>query len=125
MALISLCRVAVAGAMLFAVSSCSPKSEAGKEAQGKVEPGLSEVASKLPPVVSKDSPEGPLVVGSSPEMVSRSVEARATVMPGRTVKAGEELHRQALKTEHAMQAAPVLIDKQNRELIDPLTVKPR
>lgn len=118
---------AFAGVMLFAMSSCSPKSEAAKEAQVKAEPARSEAATKLStvPVESKDAPAGPFVVQSSPGMASRSVEARATVMPGRTAKAGEELQRQNLKAEQVMQAAPVMINKQNRELIDALTVKPR
>ncbi len=111
---------------MLMVGSCSPKSEPDKDVQSKVEPSKVALA---PQPLAQDSAapsDAVFVVQTSPLMKSRTLEARSSIIPGREAKSGEKaLSAQDVKADQAVQVSPVIIDKQNRELMDALTVKPR
>lgn len=126
MSVASLLNGALAGLTMLTMGSCSPKSERDTNVLSKAEP--SNVAGAPQPMTQESgATSAPVfVVQTSPSMTSRTLEARSSIIPGREAKSGNKtLRAQDVKADQAVQVSPVIIDKQNRELMDALTVKPR
>lgn len=116
----------LAGITMLAMGSCSPKAESDKDVLSKVEPSKVAVAPQPLAQGSATTSDPLFLVQTSPSMKSRTLEARSSIIPGREAKSGEKALRvQDVKADQAVQVSPVIIDKQNRELMDALTVKPR
>ncbi|WP_075088787.1 hypothetical protein [Verrucomicrobium spinosum] len=126
MSVASLLNGAIAGLTMLTMGSCSPKSERDTNVLSKAEP--SNVAAAPQPLTQgSGATAAPVfVVQTSPSMTSRTLEARSSIIPGREAKSGSKtLRAQDVKADQTVQVSPVVLDKQNRELMDALTVKPR
>jgi hypothetical protein len=126
MSVTSLLNGVLAALTMLMVESCSPKSEPDKDVLSKMEPSKVAVAPQPLTQESAATSDPLFVVQTSPLMKSRTVEARSSIIPDREAKSGEKaLSAQDVKADQAVQVSPVIINKQNRELMDALTVKPR